>query len=43
MQNAVAPPLHQIKTNNIEVDHQSRNKYAGIKLISSGGSSTKNR
>ena len=44
MHTTVAPPLHQIKTNTIEADHQTRNKYTGIKLISSGGtSSTKAR
>lgn len=38
-----SPPLHQIKTNTIEGDSQNRTKYAGIKLITSGGSSIKNR
>ena len=41
-QNAVSPPLNQIKTNTIDHEH-SKNKYGGIKLISSGSSANKTR
>lgn len=38
-QTTLSPPLHQIKTNTIDTESSTRNKYGGIKLISSSTNS----
>jgi hypothetical protein len=43
VQGATSPPLNQIKNGNIELEGQNKNKYGGIKLISTTSTAVKGR